>query len=159
MPSSPRGTAGAAQTEFLEALRLEPNNARALAGLSELAVAGHYRFPDEQLQHLRALLVSFCSLDWDEHSRKRGRRKETPNESRNLRAGVVLYSQSLGRGRRWAASSRRRAGPGLAVVFDTGRIFLQPLRIGPTFLISPGFSLDFLLRSAAEPHSIVSRNT
>jgi tetratricopeptide (TPR) repeat protein len=45
-----------ARDEFLKALALDPYNAMALASLSGLAVAGHYDFPQDQVESVRRLV-------------------------------------------------------------------------------------------------------
>jgi len=50
-----QGRTDEARAELLEAVRLAPNDSQALYFLSELAVAGAYRFPDEEVQRLREL--------------------------------------------------------------------------------------------------------
>jgi tetratricopeptide (TPR) repeat protein len=50
-----QGRVEEARDEFREALRLDPYNARALASLTGLAVAGHYQLADDELARIRAL--------------------------------------------------------------------------------------------------------
>jgi tetratricopeptide (TPR) repeat protein len=52
-----QGKIDEARAEFSEALRLDPNSARALAGLSGLAVHDHYRVDDTTVRHMQALVA------------------------------------------------------------------------------------------------------
>ncbi len=59
-----RGDFEAARTELHTALQLEPTNARALAGLSSLAAAGHYELTADEAQRIETQLKnSELSLD------------------------------------------------------------------------------------------------